>query len=137
MQQLKIDLTGYDFSNLTIWQADLQTVPLHQVNFSNCDLSRSILTKRLSSIFSLAFSPDETLLVSGNYQGEVTIWRIQDGKQMLCCRGHQEVVTAVAFSPDGKLIASNSLDGNLRLWDSKTGECYKTFINNNNWKNYC
>lgn len=37
LQQLKINLIGYDFSNLTIWEADLKTVPLQQVNFSNCD----------------------------------------------------------------------------------------------------
>ena len=133
LQQLKIDLTGYDFSNLTIWQADLQTVSLHQVNFTNSDLSRSVLAKRLSSIFSLAFSPDETLLASGNSRGEVNIWRIQDAKQMLCCRGHQTIVIAVGFSPDGKLIVSGSIDGTVKLWDSKTGECYQTFPNNNNF----
>ena len=127
LQQLNIDLTSYDFSDLTIWQADLQTVALHQVNFSNCDLSRSVLAKQLSNIYTLAFNPDETLLASGNSQGEVTIWRIQDGKQILCCRGHQGIAIAVAFSPDGQYLATASHDETIKIWHIHSKKCCQTF----------
>ena len=37
--QLDINLSGYDFSSLTIWQVYLQGVNLHQVNFANADFT--------------------------------------------------------------------------------------------------
>ena len=36
--QLQVDFSGYDFSNLIIWQAYLQGMNLHQVNFANSDI---------------------------------------------------------------------------------------------------
>jgi hypothetical protein len=43
--QNSVDLTGYDFSNLTIWQAYLKGVNLSHVNFSNSDLSQSVFSE--------------------------------------------------------------------------------------------
>jgi hypothetical protein len=41
--QLQTDLSGYDFSNLTLWQADyLQGVPLHQVKLAHSHLSKLV-----------------------------------------------------------------------------------------------
>jgi hypothetical protein len=42
---LQADLTGYDFSQLTIWQAYLQETPLQNVNFSAADLTNSVFAK--------------------------------------------------------------------------------------------
>lgn len=41
MHQLGLDLTHYDFSNLTVWQADLRSAVLHQVNFTEADLTNT------------------------------------------------------------------------------------------------
>lgn len=45
--ELKADLSNLDFSHLTIWQAHLQGVDLHQVNFSYCDLAKSVFTENM------------------------------------------------------------------------------------------
>ncbi|MDX2229546.1 MAG: pentapeptide repeat-containing protein [Leptolyngbyaceae cyanobacterium bins.349] len=42
MQQLELDLTNYNFSNLTVWQADLRQTVLHQVNFTETDLTNTV-----------------------------------------------------------------------------------------------
>ncbi len=39
-RHLQFDLTGYDFSHLTVWQAYLQGVNLHEVNFADSDLAK-------------------------------------------------------------------------------------------------
>lgn len=45
-RQLQLDLTGYDFSQLTIWHADLQQVNLQQVNFAHSELAKAIFAQR-------------------------------------------------------------------------------------------
>jgi hypothetical protein len=47
MGQLGLDLTHYNFSNLTIWQADLRLTPLHQVNFTEADFTNTVFTEGL------------------------------------------------------------------------------------------
>jgi hypothetical protein len=42
LRQLQVDFTDYNFSALTILQADLSGVNLHQVNFANTHFSQSI-----------------------------------------------------------------------------------------------
>ena len=44
--QLGVDLHGYDFSHLSVWQADLRGVVDAAINFSHADLSHSRLYRR-------------------------------------------------------------------------------------------
>jgi len=53
LHQLKMDLTDYDFSNLTVWQADLRDTNLHRVNFANADLAGSIFAESLDNSLSI------------------------------------------------------------------------------------
>ena len=43
-RHLQFDLTGYDFSHLIVWQAYLQGVNLHKVNFAHSNLTKSVFT---------------------------------------------------------------------------------------------
>jgi hypothetical protein len=84
--ELKIDLTGYDFSGLTIWQAYLQEANLHHVNFQNAELVKSVFAETFSGVFSVAFSPDGKLLATGDNDGEIRLWQVADGKQLWLSR---------------------------------------------------
>lgn len=126
LHQLQVDLTGYDFSHLTVRQAYLQGVDLHRVNFAGADLSQSIFTDTVGCIYSVAFSPDGQLLAFGDSNNEIRVYRVEDGKQLLTCRGHTVWVWSVAFSPDGRTLASGSSDSTVKLWDVSTGELLKT-----------
>ncbi|MBD1871313.1 NACHT domain-containing protein [Cyanobacteria bacterium FACHB-471] len=130
--QLQVDLSGYDFSNLTIWQAYLQGMTLHRVNFANADLTRSTLTKTVGRILSAAFSSNGATLATG-IDSEVCLWQVAESRQLLVLKGHTGWVQAVAFSPDGQLLASGSNDQTIRLWNAQTGQCLKTLQGHTSW----
>jgi WD40 repeat protein len=130
---LEVDLSGEDFSHLTIWQAYLQNVNLHQVNFTGADLAKSVFAQRLTSIGSVAFSPDGQLLATGDASGEIHLWQVANGRQLIICKGHSGWVRSVAFSPDGTTLASASSDQTIRLWDVRRGDCLKELREHSGW----
>ncbi len=112
-------------SGAVVKGGDFTNASLCCVNFQKTNLVESTFIKPFSLILSLAFSPDDKLLVTGGADGEIRLWQVVDGKQILSFRGHNDWVSSVAFSPNGKIIASCSHFGSVKLWDSKTGECLK------------
>ncbi|MBF2000671.1 MAG: NACHT domain-containing protein [Synechococcales cyanobacterium M58_A2018_015] len=133
-RQLGTDLTGYDFSGLPIWQAYLQDVELHDVDFSGSQLSQSVFAQTLGSILSVAFSPDGQLLASSDADGEIRLWRVSDGQQLFSCKETQnQWVWSLCFSPDSRLLASSHEDQTVRLWDVATGECVQELRGHTNW----
>lgn len=122
---LQIDLTGYDFSALTVWQACLQNVNLHEVNFVRADLAKSAFKQVFSSILSVAFSLDSKLLATGETDGTVRLWQVADNKQLLSFKAHTAWVWSVVFSPDGKMFASCGLEHTIKLWDVQLGQCLR------------
>jgi WD40 repeat protein len=124
--KLKIDLTGYDFSNLTVWQAYLRDVNLHHVNFAHSDLEKSVFTESFGNVLSISFSPDGKLLAIGDTNGEIRLWQVKNAKQILSLKRHESWVWSVSFSPDGQTLSSSSQDCTVKLWDLRTGQCLKT-----------
>jgi WD40 repeat protein len=74
-------------------------------------------------VYSVAFSPDGTLLASATYGfvNQVNIWDVSDGTEVRALSGHTHSATSVAFSPDGTLLASASSDETVRIWDVSDG----------------
>jgi WD40 repeat protein len=126
LAQIQTDLTGYDFSNITIRQAYLQEVTLHNVNFTGADLSKSVFTETLGCVSEVAFSLDGSYLAMGDDKNEVSVWLIADSQQVFTCKGHTNWVRSITFSHDGKTLASGSEDKTVKLWDAKTGQYLKT-----------
>ncbi len=124
--QLETDLTGYDFSNLCVWQADLRQAQLHQVNFQNADLSKSVFAENFGGIWSVAFSPDGQYLAAGDTKGNILLRRVADGQPIRRFEGHNGWVVSLEFSPDGETLASSSCDCTAKLWDIDTGQCLHT-----------
>ncbi|MDY6940861.1 MAG: NB-ARC domain-containing protein [Cyanobacteriota bacterium] len=116
-------LTHTDFSGLTIRQAYLQGMMLHNINFQGTHFQDCIFSNFLSSVFTVAFSPDGSLLATGEARGEVRVWEVATGKPLLALPGHTGWVRSVAFSPDGKILASGSEDRTIRFWDIPSGHC--------------
>jgi WD40 repeat protein len=120
-RQLQIDLTGWDFSGLPIWQADLQGANLRAVNFRGADFSTALFTKNFGGIFTLAFSPDAKLVVMGDYSGDLLIWQVETRQLQAKLKGYSNWIWAIAFSPDGQVLASASQNAAVLLWDVQTG----------------
>ena len=122
---LETDLTGYDFSYLTIWQAYLQDTPLKKVNLDHADLSNSVFAKTLSTVISTTFSPDGKILATGHFDGSFRLWDVNSGQQLITYQGHIGFIWSIAFSPDGSTLATAGEDTNIKLWDVVTGQCIK------------
>jgi WD40 repeat protein len=127
LRYLQIDLTGYDFSNLSLWQADLQGAILRDVNFSGADLAKASFTAVLGWIFAIAISPNSKLVATGEASGEIGLWQVGSGELLHKFKGHSGWVWSLAFSPNGKLLASTSQDATTRLWDVETGRVRHLF----------
>lgn len=94
-----------------------------------------------ASVKAAAISPDSKLAVSVSCaemipetvceQGELALWKLEDGVLIRRWNGHQDWVTDVAFNPDGTLILSGSMDGTLILWETETSQVLRTFETTN------
>ena len=119
---LKIDVTDYNFSGLSMWQADLRGRLLSEVNFAGADLSRSVFTDIFGFIYSVAFRPDGRLLAAAGSDGSIRLWQTETYQPVAMLTEHTEIVWAITFSPDGRTLASTSADGTIRLWGIATGQ---------------
>lgn len=133
LTHLKVDLTDYDFSDLVVWQAYLQGVNLHRVNFTDANLVNSVFTATFGSIFTAAFSPDGAILATGDASGRINLWQVTNGELLSTCKGHTNWVRSVAFSPQGNILVSGSDDQTVRIWNINTGECLKTLHGHTDW----
>ncbi|AUB42683.1 WD40 repeat [Nostoc flagelliforme CCNUN1] len=123
---LETDLSNYDFSYLTLWQADMRSMNLHNANFAHAELDKCVFAETLGGIHSVTFSPDGKLLATGDSYGELRLYQVVDGKQLLVCTGHTDWLWSVAFSPNGNILASSGKDQTVKLWDVRTGQCLAT-----------
>ncbi|GET39635.1 NB-ARC domain-containing protein [Microseira wollei] len=119
--KLKVDLSGYDFSGLTIWQGYFPGVNLRRVNLTGANLAKSVFSENFGKIYGIALSPDGTQVATGHKDGEVRLWQVADGKLLFRFLGHSSTVWCLSFSPDGKMLASGSFDNTIRLWQDETG----------------
>jgi WD40 repeat protein len=120
-------LSGEDFSGLTILQADLRSLDLHQVNLSNAEIAKSTFKQSFGIVNALSFSPDGQFLAAGDFNGEIRLWRLVDGQRVLTCWRHDGWVSSIAFHPSGAELASAGDDRVIKLWDAQTGALLKTF----------
>lgn len=122
LSYLKVDLTGYDFSGLPIWQAYLQATPLHRVKFSGAFFRQSRFADVFGIVLGLAFSPDGQHLAVGDSSGLVRLHRTADLQTQRLFEGHGSRVMSVAWSANGQYLASASMDCTVRLWNALTGQ---------------
>ena len=78
------------------------------------------------TVFSIAFSPDDKLIVSGAADKFVKTFEVASGKFLKAFEGHTHHVMGVGWSGDGKMIASAGADNVVKLWDYEKGEQVRT-----------
>ena len=77
---------------------------------------RSIPNGYLGDVSSLVFSPDGTVLVSGDRSDHIDFWDVENGAHLQRLRGYYGGVIDLAFSPDGNTLASATNEIVL-LWE--------------------
>ncbi|MEH1866510.1 MAG: serine/threonine-protein kinase [Nostoc sp.] len=74
----------------------------------------------LSSVNTLAISPDSHTLASGGDDKNIKLWDLNTQKILASLSGHSQAVKSVAFSPDGQILATASDDKTIKLWQVET-----------------
>lgn len=67
-----------------------------------------------SSISSLAIAGE--LIISGNSQGEISLWNVTTGQRLQTVAGHSQGVNAVVISRGGEVLASGGDDRTIKVW---------------------
>ena len=98
---------------ITLWRS---------ADFSKENPRKVISIPAQRAVYAMAVSPDGRILAAGGTDKRVTLWNIDDGKQIGGdLAGHAGDVLDIAFSPDGSLLASGGSDAEIILWDVQTG----------------
>lgn len=81
---------------------------------------RTVFTPPMSSIQSLALSPDRQRLVTTGPSGKMSVFDVISGQQLGSFDGHAGIADAISYSPDGKMIATGGFDNLVKVWDADT-----------------
>ncbi len=82
-----------------------------------------------------AISPDLSKWVTANWDGSMTVWDGQTGKQVSLFKGHIRV-GGIAFTPDGSILVTHGAasysgigtqDDTVRIWDANSGNELSVF----------
>jgi len=84
-------------------------------------------------VYSAAFSPDATRIITASADRTARIWDAGTGKEIKVLEGHKKDVKSAAFSPDGTRIITASADRTARIWDADTGKEIKILKGHVNW----
>lgn len=123
---------------LALESVKIENPPIRTQSTLN-DIALAAGTRRLINttgltIQSIAYSPDATRLATGLNTGEIIIWEVATGNELVRWQAHNEVVTSLDYRPDGTQIVSGSggTSENLKVWDAESGEWVTTLEHHTN-----
>ena len=92
---------------------------LNKFNLNNgLGLGKNFLQKNnpKTHVKVISFSPDNSMLVSGNSDGSIRLWNTKTDESIAIFLGHAKEITMVGFFPGGDRLYSASEDGTVRIW---------------------
>lgn len=78
-------------------------------------------------VWSVAYSPDGSRVLSGSLDGTMILWDVESGEIVRQFEGHSDSIQSVAFSPDGTQMLSGSTDSTVILWNTASGRIVRRF----------
>jgi WD40 repeat protein/predicted Ser/Thr protein kinase len=101
-------------------EKDLRDFAWYHMN-AMCRYEPRVLGKHDAPALSLALSPDERWLATGDEKGGIKIWDLDNQKETCVLGGPANEVSQLAFSPDGKRLAAVvNQDWKVLLWEVGT-----------------
>lgn len=76
-----------------------------------------VLKGHANSLYSVAFSPDDTRIITGSADKTARLWDAVTGREVLTLKGHDNVVLKCLFTPDGDRIITCSADDTVKVWE--------------------
>ncbi|MGP1384816.1 MAG: NACHT domain-containing protein [Thainema sp.] len=119
---LDINLTDFDFSHLTIRQANLQHRLFQRVNFAQAYFSQTAFKQTFGSIFALSYSLDGSYLITGDSVGILRLWDSMQFRPAKTIRLHTSYIWDIRPHPDGHCVATCSEDQTVKICNLLTGE---------------
>jgi WD40 repeat protein len=87
-----------------------------------------VLNGHSKPITSLAWSPQDNLLISADEAGVIILWSFEgEAHPLRVFTGHSEAVRSLAWSLDGLRFASSSDDGTIRVWGVQQSDFQSSF----------
>ena len=89
----------------------------------NAESGEQVRTFRVPApVTSVAFSPDGTLLASGDWDGYIRVWDTIHDAETIPIAGAPPKDYFAGLSPDGRIVVTGLSEGAIHLWNAATGE---------------
>lgn len=88
---------------------------------------------RPASTGSVAFSPDDSMLLTAGVDGAARVWDVRSGEQTLVLDGGGGPVEVAIWTSDGSRILTSSHDGVVRVWSYPTGHLVAELPAHDTW----
>ncbi|NJP07720.1 MAG: WD40 repeat domain-containing protein [Chloroflexaceae bacterium] len=121
---LEADLTGYDFSGLSVWQAYLQGTKAQNIHFVRSQFFYLSFNDTFGQVYRVRYSSAGTWLAVTASNLGVRVWQGHNLVQILHLPLHAHTVT---FSPDEQYLVTAGSDRTIYFWDIQTGQCVRHF----------
>ena len=80
------------------------------------------LRGHLDSVYSVAISPDDSIVASGSYDHSIILWNASTGERLFELSGHNGAIYDLDFDPTGRVLATASADQTVKLWNVESGQ---------------
>ncbi|MEY3369113.1 MAG: hypothetical protein RI973_2268 [Bacteroidota bacterium] len=95
------------------------------------EIKKNIPQAHGHSVFSLCYSPDGRLLLSGGRDAHLKAWDLQqDGTLLTSLPAHLFTINSIAFHPGGRMFATGSRDKTVKIWDAEDFSLLKVLEGN-------
>lgn len=89
-------------------------------------LKHTIKKAHQNSVFSLCYTPDEKMLLSGGRDAMLRAWKLEENYRMVYnIPAHHFTINAILWHPKKPLFFTASRDKTIRIWDSHNFELLK------------
>ena len=110
---------SHDGSRVAAAEADQtgsgdNTARVYDVHSGNLAL---VLKGHANSLYSVAFSPDDSRIITGSADKTARLWDSVTGREVLTLKGHDNVVLCCRFTPNGNRIVTSSADDTIKVWE--------------------
>lgn len=122
-QKLKALKTAEQLQEINI---DADDVLVRMMDERSGETSRSLFG-HCGPVYSVSFSPDRTLLLSGSEDTTIRLWSLQIWSCVVIFKGHMFPVWDIKFSPLGYYFASAGSDRIARLWATDNYQPLRVF----------